>query len=567
MLIHAGAGLHGHEYSDSRCTSPELPKKQPIPFLRSALRTTSEPNYRHRSLSSSPSVTPDLSSAHGSLPSSPDSFNTSSPPQSPRPHRRTHSDVIRKKDSSVRFRDPPMDVGHPKPILSEDDDSLAGSEFGDHVPVAPRPRRRKRSTMRSSTRFAFAHPAPALRNKQRMLIQIRPRVLLQLQQVGDKRAIPAFDVVPSSLLAGSLIIPTLAKKFTRAFRAKPELNQNDVLIVRSEDYDPSLPKESRHAHHGHSSLDHRDVLAVISTFPYDDDHADIALGDGSVWAASRMANGSYEFTYVDARGKVTTARWARRAAPPALVPEEGSLEAGTDRKWTFSIINPETRRHPILGTLTPTSLDIYDTYSTMSTASGRLPPARQFDSDTTLSGDSAPSSPRIGTTDERLSVCVTEEEKNIMMATAIWISLRQDGWPASANPKLARTAAHCRSASMRSLDRARSLSGVNGNPRPSSPSSGAPNMTLDSASPPSLRPRRTKSTGAAFMENRRRMSGLSVKQDDEPEELSPRAGSPAADRTDRTDAPRSRVRELAHRLFHRKTRTQSRSSLKYQLKE
>jgi hypothetical protein len=462
-----------------------------------------------------------------------------------------------------------MDLGYQRKsiIASEDEDSLAGSEFSDSVAASTRVRRRRRS-LRTSTRFAFAHPAPALRNKQRRLVQIRPRLLLQLQQVGDKRAIPAYDVVPSGLLAGSLIIPLLAKKCPRVFRAKPELDQSDVLIVRSDDYGSAQSEESHGTQGREDNLDHRDVLAVISTLPPDDDHADIVLEDGSVWVTSRMMNGSYEFTRTDAQGTVTTARWVKRASPlPPISSTEEAAEILSERKWTFSIINPETRRHPILGSLTPTSLDIYDTYSTMSTASGHFPPTRPIDSDAALSGDSAPSSPRITTTAERMMVAVTEEEKKVMVATAIWIGLRQDGWPASANPKFAKTAAHCRSASIRNLERARSFSGVGNNLgmactlTGSTLGSSASSDTASQQHPALPRPRRAMSTGAAFMENRRRLSGVPPAHDNVAKETRQTT-------EEKTPTCRFRMRELAERLFHRKSsQAKSQSSLKYQLKE
>ncbi|KAI9151970.1 hypothetical protein HJFPF1_09188 [Paramyrothecium foliicola] len=565
MLLHSGAGLHGHEYCEQRHSpSPELQKK-PLPFLRSALRTKSEPDYRHFSLPpTSSTATTGPSSTHGSsLPSSPVSLtSSSSPPRSPRLHRRADSDVIRKKDSSVRFRDPPMEFDHPprSVIPSEDEESLAGSEFSDHVASSTRVKRRKRTT-RTFTRFAFAHPAPALRNKQRRLVQIRPRLLLQLQQVGDKRAIPAFDVVPSSLLAGSLLIPLLARRFPRVFRKKPDLGQSDVLIVRSDDYGGTLPQDHQRSHDSGDRLDHRDVLAVISTLPQNDDQADIVLEDGSVWAANCMINGSYEFTRADAQGNVTTARWVRRNLPsPPVVPEEGNLPLESDRKWTFSIINPDTRRHPILGSLTPASLEIYDTYSPMSTSVSRFPPTRSVDLDAAFSGESSPTSPRITMSEERKTISVTEEERKVMMATAIWISLRQDGWPASANPKFAKTAAHCRTAGLRNIERARSFSGtcpLTGTTTGSS----APLESMGEQRTGSPIPRRSMSTGAAFMNNRRRLSALSLA-----DSIIKEAPTSAPD--EKTHTCRFRIRDLADRLFHRKgAHAQQESSLKHQIKE
>lgn len=110
----------------------------------------------------------------------------------------------------MRFQEPHMDQVQ-MPFVSEDEESVAGSELGDCTDASIRRTKRKRAR-RKSTRFALAHPAPQLRTKQRRLVQIRPRLLLQLQEIGDRRAIPAFDVVPFSLVAGTIIIPPTCQK-------------------------------------------------------------------------------------------------------------------------------------------------------------------------------------------------------------------------------------------------------------------------------------------------------------------------------------------------------------------
>lgn len=437
MFVHAGASLHGHEFSTTQSSAQQPPRR--MPFLRSALRSLSDNDTR---------IPHPASSSSATLPR-PVSFHEPATAQRRVTRPRPISEYIPKRELSVRFREPETDdeFGHSDVPASEDEGSQV-SELSDGVTH----RRRKRAP-RKSTQFLLAHPAPQLMTKQRRLVQIRPRLLLQLQQIGEKRLVPSFDVVPSHLLAGSLIIPKLARRCPRLFRAKAEMGPNDLLIVRSEDYGtPTTPGTPDSG----DTIDRRDLVAIISPQNRDgDDTAEITLEDGSIWETSLMSNGSYEFTRLGSGGYVRTARWVRRT-----ITQSGSGRSSTsppsspalpEYKWTFSMINPETRRHPIMGTLMSNTLDIFDTYNTMSASSGRYPPTRPASLD--LSGSGA--GEWFSTT--RLTVAVPEDVKLLMAITAAWVNLRQEGWPASANPKFTQSSLQRRNTGTGTPPRCRSI--------------------------------------------------------------------------------------------------------------
>ncbi|KAF5681153.1 hypothetical protein FDENT_8209 [Fusarium denticulatum] len=429
MFLHAGASLHGHEYSKNRQT--QAPQGA-LPFLRSALRRRSDADKTTRPLSADvTSLTqPRPMSYHEKLP----------PVTTVTPVRRTSrprpkSEYMPRRDLSVRFREPETDDDlPPSEVQSEDEGSAACSDISDlsDSSTAPRRRRRKR-TFRKSTQFLLAHPAPRPGARQRRLVY-RPRLLLQLQEVGEKRPIPAFDVVPSSLITGSQIVPRMAKRCPRLFHTKPTLGINDLLIVRSEDYDTPASPGSLDTE---DSLDQRDVVAVISPLPQmGDESAEIVMEDGSTWESSLMANGSYEFIGVDERGRISTARWVKKTSTPTSpmpknngeqTPPPSPLPA--EVKWTFSMIHPDTRRHPIMGSLMSNTLDVFDTYNTMSTSSGRYPPTRNTPLDSKLASDWIVSNPP--EIQSRLTKVVPEDIKLLMVATASWVNLRQSGLPGS----------------------------------------------------------------------------------------------------------------------------------------
>ncbi|KAF5977961.1 hypothetical protein FCOIX_6174 [Fusarium coicis] len=429
MFLHAGASLHGHEYSTNRQT--QAPQGA-LPFLRSALRRRSDADKTTRPLSADvTSLTqPRPMSYHEKLP----------PVTTVTPVRRTSrprpkSEYMPRRDLSVRFCEPQTDDDLPlSEVQSEDEGSAACSDISDlsDSSTAPRRRRRKR-TFRKSTQFLLAHPAPRPGARQRRLVH-RPRLLLQLQEVGEKRPIPAFDVVPSSLITGSQIVPRMAKRCPRLFHTKPTLGINDLLIVRSEDYGTPASPGSLDTE---DSLDQRDVVAVISPLPQmGEESAEIVMEDGSTWESSLMANGSYEFIGVDERGRISTARWVKKTSTPTSpmpkstgeqTPPPSPLPA--EVKWTFSMIHPDTRRHPIMGSLMSNTLDVFDTYNTMSTSSGRYPPTRNTPLDSKLASDWIVSNPP--EIQSRLTKVVPEDVKLLMVATASWVNLRQSGLPGS----------------------------------------------------------------------------------------------------------------------------------------
>lgn len=220
------------------------------------------------------------------------------------------------------------------------------------------------------------------------------------------------------------------------FGAKPELSQDDVLIVRSDDYEPSTPPLSTEPGNTGGSLNGKDVLAVISAMSNGSNNcAKIALEGGSTWLSNLMSNGSYEFTHIDDQGGTTTARWVRRylastrnssaSIGPANTPTVVSQQPA-EYKWTFSIIDPSSKRHPIMGNLTSKSVEIYDTYTTLPTSGGRYSPTPPFGPG--VSSDyREPVSPSASRKDERETAVVTWEQKKLMLATAAWIGLQKQG--------------------------------------------------------------------------------------------------------------------------------------------
>lgn len=292
--------------------------------------------------------------------------------------------------------------------------SLAGSEQSRQTTTGTRTRRKRRVT-RSTTTLHLAHPAPTLTQKQRFL-QIRPRILLQLQTVAPQaRPTPALDVVPSTL-----VVPRLTKRFPRMFRGNAQLGVNDVMVLKSEDYGMhDSPLEDVDS--DDDGLACRDLLAVICQMRKDEGgllgRAEIVLGDGTVWTATPRANGIFEFVTVDERGFATRARWVRRARKNSDASSDG------DPRFSFSILDPNSRRHPILATMTQNVLEIPDSYTSVSASSRKYPPSTPL----RLPLSDSAHGTRDDVACDRTTHILDEQMKTLVQVTAIWVALRQ-GW-------------------------------------------------------------------------------------------------------------------------------------------
>lgn len=285
----------------------------------------------------------------------------------------------------------------------------------------------KRSMTASKTSFQLAHPPPATKHRQRF--NIRPRVLLQLQQISDAtRPTPIYDVVPSHVFA-----PKLTRKFPNVFKGRDGLGADDLVIVNSQNYDSPHDSKGRVDRTlNEDSWDAREVVAAIcqpkKRTTGTEDRTEICLGHGVVWEASPMSSGAYEFLSIDEEGRRTVARWVPR--PPMARrrthdgPASSNLPVAEQRRFIFSIINPDSRRHPVIATLNRSSIDISDQYS--------IPPAlsrRQSLTTPPVPEPLAPEGPsvRFNESGSRTTITTETDERlrNLIMVTGIWVAFRE----------------------------------------------------------------------------------------------------------------------------------------------
>ena len=285
----------------------------------------------------------------------------------------------------------------------------------------------KRSMTASKTSFQLAHPPPAIKHRQRF--NIRPKILLQLQQISDAtRPIPVLDVVPSFVFA-----PKLARKFPSIFKGKEGLGADDLVIVNSQNYNSSHDaKGQMESISNEDSWETREIVAAIcppkKRMTGVEDFTEICLTHGAVWKASPLSTGAYEFQSVDERGNRIMARWVPR---PPLVRRRtyngqatSNLSPAEQRRFIFSIINPDSRRHPVIASLSRSSIDISDQYS--------VPPVITRSQSLNSSQDhqpSAPESPNVYSNEygsSKMAMIETDERlRSLIIITGIWVAFME----------------------------------------------------------------------------------------------------------------------------------------------
>ncbi|KAI9882216.1 MAG: hypothetical protein M1823_006039 [Watsoniomyces obsoletus] len=282
-----------------------------------------------------------------------------------------------------------------------------------------------RTPPRSKTSFHLAHPPPSFINRQRL--GLRPRLLLQLQRVSAaSRPAPAFDVVPSTILP-----PSLARGLPSSFRGKDRLGPDDLVVMTSEGYSSRAPSPSMTAEVDDSSQGSSDTRRVVATICQRrkdggarQGKAEICLAHGPMWEATPLTNGGYELVAMDEHGLKTVARWVPRSPPMKRTMTTGSKTSlpspgRDDRRFNFSLINPNSRRHPIIASMTRSSIDVSDAYPTSAPPATPSPqtPASTAPSQTSFF-EPVPDSNLIQT-DDRL--------RTLILMTGIWVAFRE-GW-------------------------------------------------------------------------------------------------------------------------------------------
>jgi hypothetical protein len=208
----------------------------------------------------------------------------------------------------------------------------------------------------------------------------------------------------------------------KVFRSRHVLCPNDLVVLQAEKYSSASDDEI-------DQEQARNVVGMIckgargSNKDKDKDdskkgHRILMAASGQEWEPKALPNGSYEFFSPDSHGLGQTVRWVpKRNKDGTTVSRDGS------KRFNFSTISPNTRRHPIIASLSKTAVDINDTYRLPDQASGTPMGSPQKGlSPLALDDDedgNDPTNQQIYTPDQTL--------RDLITITAIWVTFKE-GW-------------------------------------------------------------------------------------------------------------------------------------------
>ncbi|EFR03835.1 hypothetical protein MGYG_06834 [Nannizzia gypsea CBS 118893] len=382
------AAVHRHEYS----ASPETPQGASSAFFPSARSILS---LGFASLTKQGSTAPSSSSNSESQTPTAQAANT-------------YRSIVPSR--SVVFQEPATMEEAAAHTESGSDSPDAGGTLDDSVDSVS-----KKNTHRSRTILRFAHPPPTTRHKR---LLIRPRLLLQLQQVSNTtRPVSVLDVVPSSLFKGRA-----QRKLSGPFAARDRIYTSDLIVLPSDTYGPVGAGDEDQRLESDLSNESREPVATISQIRKDDSkskaNAEICLSDGLHWISEPLPNGGYEFTATDEHGIKKCVRWVARGKRnrSGSIQATGRQSPGPEggKRLTFSIIDPLTRRHPIIGWLCRTGIEVLDQESLSSVYANR-------------ESDYRPGSPPTETTTRHSPVVIDDKIRQLITITGIWVAF-QEGW-------------------------------------------------------------------------------------------------------------------------------------------
>ena len=269
------------------------------------------------------------------------------------------------------------------------------------------------SAARARTTYRLAHPPPRSKHQQRL--HIPPKSLLQLQVVSEDGHIEPFvDVVPAAQHSS-----TIQKRLTGQLRCPRHIGLNDLVIVYNDRDD-----EHGVTAHGHGSQGSSDMMAMLTGFSDSSGQskATISMGTGAVWTATRLRSGSYEFQ-TEQHGEHRVARWApKQCSLPIDVSDNGRKVQmrGNNSAFTFSLLDPNERRHAVIATLNPEGIVVCNEY--------RSPQPVSPDSDVNKIDKRSGSSP-VSSDGTRPTTKTSNELRMFILASGAWVGLNESYSP------------------------------------------------------------------------------------------------------------------------------------------
>ncbi|CUS11850.1 unnamed protein product [Tuber aestivum] len=293
-----------------------------------------------------------------------------------------------------------------------------------------------RKSPRTKTAYHLAQPPPSAHLLHRHSLKPSRNLVVQLQRLSNTtRPVPTLDVLPASIFASRL-------KATCGRFFKHGVGSQDLVFLTSEEYGSGDDDDDDVGEDESNRLNARHVVATVSQnyrkvpLAAGEDGKGgsggmakvpaIRLDSGPPWEVTQTASGGYEFSAYQEDGSVLTARWNPRGAGTLAGRRRSSQARGSssedstaERRFQFSLVNPGSRRHPIIATLAKQTIEINDHYPAASSSSPATTPTQSRSSSPVHGAPSSPSS------EERLYIRTSDYICTLILASGIWVALRE----------------------------------------------------------------------------------------------------------------------------------------------
>lgn len=311
---------------------------------------------------------------------------------------------------------PPIITSRPSQtdLSSSSDEEDGGNERENEQKKARKYTMPRQAPNRPKTLYQFAHPVASRRR-----LKFRPRLLLQLHESNpSSRPFPKYDILPPDM--ATKLVCRLSKPLgsVRTFGSK------DLVVVASDMYEQAHAHDDRSVSSDEACAEQRVVVATIChTGPSDDSprgsKIELALSSGACWEGTPMPNGSYELVSKRGIAGSKKIRWVardRKSRQGSGLSGSSVAASSSSSRFTFSVINPSSRRHPIIASMTRKGMTVFDQYSY---------PTAQHDDEP--SPPASPSTTSTRSTPEAGLIHTDEELRELIVMTGTWVAF-VEGW-------------------------------------------------------------------------------------------------------------------------------------------
>lgn len=288
----------------------------------------------------------------------------------------------------------------------------------------------KQRAPRLKTIYQLGYPPPSQANHRHhlSLLKAKSAPLVQFQRLSNvPRPVPVYDLVSAST-ASSILGRHSLKQYT------PPV---DLVLMDSEQYDDDDDDNESGGSSEKEKAAKRNVVAGLSFKEAKKDTPSIGMVQlryGLTWDVKKLNSSGYEFTFVDENdhGIKRTARWVKRASRSRRATHtEGTIAAGDavtrpprEDRFIFSVLSSESRKHPILASMTRQRLEIHDQFTASTELSRPSSPTRNDSFQSSNSADSVPSLNSFNDSQQIVGI-PADQLRLFIYATAAWVAMQE----------------------------------------------------------------------------------------------------------------------------------------------